>query len=665
MNISARVFLGFGSIILLLAFIATISVLDFKSLGDGFSRYRALALQTNGSGRVQANMLTARLAVKNYIITPSNETAEVVRQRTNTAITLAEDLRKLLLQKDKNELVGNVGEQLTVYLGFFGEVTNLQDTRNDLVNNKLDKIGPQIERNLSAVMLSAKEDGDAEAAYNAGQALRELLLARLYVVKYLLNNNDAAYQRVVKEITSFGNSAGELLVSLQNPKRRKLASEAVSLTKIYSDAFEQTYKTINARNNIIHGTLDTIGPKIADDIETLKLDIKAEQDTVGPEMVETLKQDTVTITALSIGSVIIGIILAFFIGRGISRPINEMTVTMGELSDGNLAADVPSQDRKDEIGAMSKAVQVFKDNALEVQRLEEQQQEAAKKAEAEKQASLRALADAFEESVGSVVTKVSSAALQMRSSAEEMTSKADDARTKSDTVATASEQTSNNVQTVASATEELSTSIKEISHQVTEATRVANSAVEEAETVHGDIQGLVQSAQRIGEVVNLITDIAEQTNLLALNATIEAARAGDAGKGFAVVASEVKNLATQTTRATEEISSQIGSVQDATKNAAISVEGIAKTIGNIDEITTAVAAAVEQQQASTNEIASNVNQAASGTQQVSSNIADVNRSATDTGVVAGKILSSADALSGDTNSLSTEVTKFLETVRAS
>lgn len=670
MNISTRVYAGFAAVIALLAIVAFIGIFAINSIGSGFKEYRSLALQTNQSGRVQANMLMARLFVKNYILHASDENIENVKARAQVTIDLTTELIDKVHTVDEKETVTLVQEEMHAYVEAFENVTVLQDKRNELVIGKLDKIGPQIERNLSAIMKSAKDDGDADSAYNAGQSLRQLLLARIYVVKYLLANNEAAYTRVMKETDAFKKSAKELLNSLQNPERRRLATEAIKLTGQYQEAFQGTYDTINERNQYIKGELDRIGPQVATDIEHLKLAIKAEQDILGPEVTQIVSDNTTLSIVVSIIAAIAGVAAAFLIGRAVSGPIVSMTTAMQRLAGGELETDVPAQGRKDEIGEMATAVQVFKDNAIEVtrlgeeqKRLEDEQSQAAVRAEEQKVQDMNALADSFEKSVGSVVATVSESSKGMQTSAQGMASSAEQALSQSQSVASSSEQATNNVQTVSAATEELTASINEISRQVSEASTTANTAVRDANATHETIQGLVQSAQKIGDVVNLITDIAEQTNLLALNATIEAARAGDSGKGFAVVASEVKNLANQTAKATEEISNQITGIQNSTKEAADSVEGIGKVIGNINEITASIAAAVEEQSAATGEIATNVQQAAAGTQEVSSSISSVSQAASDTGTAASEILRSAEGMSAQSEALQQEVQSFLKQVR--
>jgi len=353
----------------------------------------------------------------------------------------------------------------------------------------------------------------------------------------------------------------------------------------------------------------------------------------------------------------------FLIARSIANPVIDMTGAMGNLADGNLETDIPAQDKTDEIGDMSKAVQVFKDNAIRTKQMEADAEAEKKRAEEEKRQAMHAMANDFESSVGGVVEAVSSAATEMQSTAQSMAAIAEETSTQATTVAAASEEASTNVQTVASAAEELTSSISEISRQVSQSSSVAKDAVEQAQKTHDTVQGLVEAAGKIGEVVALITDIADQTNLLALNATIEAARAGEAGKGFAVVASEVKNLANQTARATEEISSQINGVQTKTEEAANAIEAIGTTINEISEIASAIASAVEEQGAATQEIARNVEQAAAGTGEVSANISGVTQAAGEAGAASTQVLSAAAELSTNAETLKAEVDRFLDQVR--
>ena len=356
--------------------------------------------------------------------------------------------------------------------------------------------------------------------------------------------------------------------------------------------------------------------------------------------------------------------MGFMIIAGVSRPVTAMTDTMRRLAGGDMAAEILEVDRKDEIGKMASAVLVFKDNALETERMRTEQQQAERIGAERRKQDMHRLADDFESAVGEIIETVSSASTELEASATTLTKTAERSQQVTIRVAAASEEASTNVQSVASATEELSSSVNEISRQVQESARMANEAVDQARKTNDRVGELSKAAARIGDVVELINTIAGQTNLLALNATIEAARAGEAGRGFAVVASEVKALAEQTARATGEIGQQIGGIQAATQESVGAIREISGTIERLSEISSTIAAAVEEQGAATQEISRNVQQAAQGTHEVSSNITDVQRGAGETGSASSQVLSAAQSLSRDSNRLKLEVGKFLNTVRA-
>ncbi len=358
-------------------------------------------------------------------------------------------------------------------------------------------------------------------------------------------------------------------------------------------------------------------------------------------------------------------VVSVVVARGTSRAIGSMTRAMADLATGNFDVVLPGLNRKDEIGAMARAVEAFKLKAVERAHLGAEQDEAkARAAAAERKADMHRLADGFQAAVGSVIHTVSSAATELEAAAGSLTQTVATTEQLSTRVAAASEQASANVQSVASATEELAGSVSEIARQVHESSRIAGDAVQQASRTDSRINALSQAAGRIGDVVKLISAVAEQTNLLALNATIEAARAGEAGRGFAVVAQEVKALAAQTAKATDEIGTQIGSMQTATQESVAAIKEIGATIGRISEISESIAAAVEEQGAATQEIARNVHQAAKGTTEVAGNIGEVTRSASETGSTSSQVLASAQSLTGESNRLQAEVNQFLATIRA-
>jgi methyl-accepting chemotaxis protein len=385
-------------------------------------------------------------------------------------------------------------------------------------------------------------------------------------------------------------------------------------------------------------------------------------------------------------AMLVAVGMMVFVSRRITEPLRMIQAAMHKLANGDMTAAVAFTARKDEIGALANTMQVFKDNMIEADRLRHEQKaaeirvteekaaseeasrteriEQRQRSEKERKDAMHKLADEFEVAVGRIIETVSSASSELEAAAGTLTKTADTTQQLSGVVATASEEASANVQSAASATEEMTSSIGEISRQVQESSKIAGDAVRQAEQTDARITELSKASGRIGDVVKLITAIAEQTNLLALNATIEAARAGESGRGFAVVAQEVKALAAQTAKATDEIGTQIAGMQTATQESVTAIKEIGGTIGKISEIAATISAAVEEQGAATQEIARNITHAARGTTQVATNITDVNRGAGETGAASTHVLSSAKALSGESQRLKREVEKFLGTVRA-
>jgi methyl-accepting chemotaxis protein len=361
---------------------------------------------------------------------------------------------------------------------------------------------------------------------------------------------------------------------------------------------------------------------------------------------------------------VIGFAVAWALVRRVARPITEMTHAMRALAGNDRSVEIPSRNRRDEIGAMAGAVQVFKESMVEAERLRAERETQKQLAEEQHRTAMAELAATFEATVGGIVGGVAAHASELRDTAQAMSATSEETSRQSASVAAASEQAAQNVQSVAGATEQLSASIREIAQQIGSSTEMIAAAVAEARRTDGQVQELAGSAERIGDVIGLINDIASQTNLLALNATIEAARAGDAGKGFAVVASEVKSLASQTAKATEDIAQQIKTIQDSTKSSVEAIRGIADRISKVNETAAAIAVAIEEQGAATQQIARNLEQASQGTAEVTATIGGVNQAAREAGSAAGQVLGAAVQLSQQADALRAQVGDFVAHVRA-
>jgi methyl-accepting chemotaxis protein len=375
---------------------------------------------------------------------------------------------------------------------------------------------------------------------------------------------------------------------------------------------------------------------------------------------EVLTRDCLILVA----AILLAVVLFVVIGRRVISPLLLIRDRMLQLANGDLTTEAAYAERGDEIGALGKAMGTFKDNMVEAERLRAQAREQERVAAERRRAEMRDLANRFDMAVGGIVNAVAAAATEMQAAAQTLTATSEETSAQSNSVAAAAEQASANVASVASATEELSSSVTEISRQVAQSAGIARKAVDEATHTNMLVRGLAEAADKIGSFVGMINQIAGQTNLLALNATIEAARAGEAGRGFAVVAAEVKQLADQTAKATAEISTQIGAIQEATDGAATAISGIADTIETMNTITSTISNAVDGQGAATTEIAKNVQEASKGTTEVSGSITEVTQAATEASAAATQVLGSATELSQQAERLRTEVAQFLETVRA-
>lgn len=444
----------------------------------------------------------------------------------------------------------------------------------------------------------------------------------------------------------------------------KVRAEAIQFGATAEDAARIAKLEIEAKRIAVEQTLPiaTEMDKLANRIgDFAKHRVKEEHDKAMAEMGWSERKSLMI--GVGVALMLIGAAVLSFIT--IARPARSLAGAMHELADGNFSVTLPGLGRRDEIGAIAAAVEQFKTISEQKARDDAEAKAAQDRLVAERRKTdMMRLAEEFEGAVGGIVEAVSTASGQLKASATTLTSTAGRAQEMATMVAAASEEASTNVQSVASATEELSSSVNEISRQVQESARIAGAAVDQARTTTDRVGQLSKAAARIGDVVELINTIASQTNLLALNATIEAARAGEAGRGFAVVASEVKALAEQTAKATGEIGHQIASIQSATGDSVTAIKDMSATIERLSEISSTIAAAVEEQGAATQEIARNVQQAAQGTGQVSANIVDVQRGASETGSASSEVLSAAQSLATHSGRLSHEVGRFLNTVRA-
>ena len=661
LRIRGRLNSGFGALLLFCVVLAGFAVWQ---LGEIRSQVAVMTLQSGNTiraGEIATELQAIRHAILRYTFDHDEKSLAEAGTLLNKSNDLLEAAVKSTVAEERRTLYKGVAkdiEELKAKRLVLGEAVNQMVAGRALLISEGDRMTVGVQKFVEA---AEKTEFAQESA-----PLETKVLLLLVTNWRMLATHDSGAIATFKANLDKALEHIEALEGAELPSRlaTPLKDLKTSVVK-YGEAFEKTGPSLLRVDELYYRATSPVTVSAIEKLDAVK-------ESIGKAFVKTTADtedritSTVTLQEVVAGAaVVLGLLIAYLIARGIIKPLSGLTSGMKELAGGNFGVVLPGLDRKDEVGDMAQAVETFKVKAAEKAR-EEAEAKAAQDqiAARQRKADMIKLADTFEAAVGQIVETVSSASTELEASAGTLTSTAERAQELTTMVAAASEEASTNVQSVASATEEMSSSVNEISRQVQESARMANEAVDQARKTNDRVGELSKAAARIGDVVELINTIAGQTNLLALNATIEAARAGEAGRGFAVVASEVKALAEQTAKATGEIGQQITGIQAATQESVGAIREISGTIEKLSEISSTIAAAVEEQGAATQEISRNVQQAAQGTQQVSSHITDVQRGASETGSASSQVLSAAQSLSSDSNRLKLEVNRFLNTVRA-
>ncbi len=603
-TLAVKIGFGFALVLLLLVLVSFVGWNGLNRVTDGFVAYRGLARQTNLSGRLQANMLMVRMNVKDFIITGNDKHKQQYAEYVEKMNGFLETAEKEIQHPERAEKIGIIAESMARYASAFSKVMELQAEAAAIMKNKVGKLAPSMEKHLTAIMNSAKNDSDAEAAFEAGIILRHLLRGRSYIQKFSRTKAPEVYALAQSEFRSMQSGLDTLDNMLQNRQRRELMEKLKEELGQYIAVCEQFTQIIYELNDIITNTLDTIGPQVAKAAEEVKLSVKAEQDELGPMLQQHSRSAVTMMVVMATIALIAGVALSIFLTHSITTPVRQTVAFVQELADGDFTCRL-SVKQQDEIGVMSSALNdmvgelrtMIKDITLGVGTLSSSSTELA-----------------------SVSNQLNMASNESASKAEAVAASAEEMSMNISSVSAAMEESSANTATVASSTEEMTATIGEIARSAEEARTVSEDAVKKSAATSHKMGELSESANKIGKITEAITEISEQTNLLALNATIEAARAGEAGKGFAVVANEIKDLAKQTASATIDIKNQIEEMQSTTMVTVSDMKTIGEVINAINSVINSIASAVEEQAAATTEIATNVTQVSEGITEVNQNI---------------------------------------------
>ncbi|MEZ4600234.1 MAG: methyl-accepting chemotaxis protein [Syntrophotaleaceae bacterium] len=603
MTLKKKLTFGFSLVLVLLLAIGAVGFQALFGSTVGFQAYRGLARDTNLSGQVQANMLMVRMNVKDFLITGSDQDKQEFADYWQKVSGFMKDAQSEIQDPERAALIDDIDAKLADYEKGFQEVVALVTKRNRQVLGVLDMVGPQIEKNLTEILLSARQSGNMNAAYQTSLAMRNLLLARLYVVKFLESNEQSAIDRVGKEFAEMEKSLGVLQQELNSSENRRLLNEINGQMDSYAASFAEVTRLIQTRNQIVENRLDKLGPEIAAHVEEVKLDIKGEQDALGPKLQADNRRAEILILVISVFAILLGIGVATYITRNILGQMGgDPAYVIGvasQVAAGDLDLDLPKQGEKAEslYAAIRNMVNKLKEKAELAERIAT--------GDLTTEISLASDKDALGKSLSAMVSNLNEILGQIQVAGEQIASGSSQISDGAQSLSQGATESAASVEEITASMTQLASQTRQNADNAGQANKLVNQAKSAAEQGNRQMQQMVsamfeinEAGQNISKIIKVIDEIAFQTNLLALNAAVEAARAGQHGKGFAVVAEEVRNLAARSAQAAKETAELIeGSVQKTSNGTEIAsntekalqeiVAGVIKATDLVSEIAAA------------------------------------------------------------------------------
>jgi methyl-accepting chemotaxis protein len=654
--------LGFAVVLAVSAASMGIAYLGFERVSSSVATYRNSVSEADLARNIDRELISYRGLARYYVVTGKEDDAKAALSAEAGLKDAIDQSMKRTANPARLDQITRLAREFRAFTKIFADILRLKRDNALLTQNQIARSGNSLRYKLDDLP-SDVNDAELQAIqFGAKKATEQFQAVTALVSTFIINADQTVAADALARLVFVENSLHA--IPSHDGKIVEGLKDADTLLDGYTQALTKLIANSKKIDQLVTEMTES-ATAIGQGSSAMKADLLSDQQRLESETDAIVGETERLIVMLAAGGFLIGAALALLLGKGISRPMTAMCKAMRELAGGNFEVVLPGLGRRDELGEMAGAVEEFKLQAIAKAERDAAAQDAQNRASgAARRAELIAFADEFEAAVGAIVSNVSASAVQLESAAGTLTRTAETTQSLSSQVAGASEQASSNMQSVATATEQLSTSVDEIGRRVRESNRIAEAAVLQAQRTDGRIGKLSRAAQEIGDVVKLITAIAEQTNLLALNATIEAARAGEAGRGFAVVAAEVKSLASQTAKATDEISTHISGMQGATQESVAAIKEIGGTIAEISSIASTIAGAVAQQSSATQQIARNVQNVAQGTHEAAANIMQVNRGATETGSASEEVLNSAKTLSAESTRLRQQLDRFMANIRA-